>query len=345
MPIQENGAPLGLFNPDRGRAAKDAGPSASGDAGNAPPRCRKGRWRRRLVLLVLILGGVLGGLFLWLDAEGTLPDIEGLLPAGGRWISVEVPRGLLDKELERGITVLRDYALRPGALSEGRPELDDLPLKDSALLEELILRSRPWRVTFWDGDDGSKLIIGSTAGMANAVRWVPDRGPRRTIVRGVPLSVAFRGGTFVVGTRERVQAVLEALPHVKRSSVESGCFGIRFEAPSEAQGAHLWSPSKPGGIARLSGRLRPQGRGCWSFEFELVPRGGPPSSWGPDAWREALEMENVRVLMRDACQPVRDATSPGVVPRYRGAWTVEGLARAVDELNDSLEFWGERGRR
>ena len=147
--------------------------------------------------MALVLVGVLGGLFLWLDAEGTLPDIEALLPAGGRWISVEMPRGLLDEELERGITVLRDYALRPGAPSGGRPELKALPLEDFALLEELILRSRPWRVTLWDGDDGSKLIVGSTAGMARAVGWVRDRGPLRTIVGGVALSVAFRGGTFV----------------------------------------------------------------------------------------------------------------------------------------------------
>jgi hypothetical protein len=228
---------------------------------------------------------------------------------------VDLPRGVLDGEIEELLRAGTSYLSREPALLAEVPTLAEriewLPT---------VARTLPWRLGLWRGPEGNRLLVVAAAGGGRFLRRLPDLPPRAFSLGEKLLWVGLRDGVVGVGElREHVEAVFAQVPAARRETVAA--------APSIAIGAR-W----PGEGGQFRGRLERAEGDTWSLTYALLGAGAGPTRLALP--RELLEREGIVVTVRRELSPTGDGGS--------GEWSISGITTMMRAMSEDLRGWSAR---
>lgn len=318
-------------------------------------------WRRRSLKTVAILALAVLILAAYLIQPEPLPEPAALLPPGGRWVSLELPQGLLTEDMTRVVLAALDYSQRPGGLlGQARRQHAGLAEVLDARWHEHTGATRPWRLTYWEGAPEARdqrLLIFSAGGMGKL--WHHLSGVRRSgLVTGAGPSYSMQlvAGTLLAGTPELVDRAAERLKGAPRSTVgPSGPLRVRVSCGKTAGDKASWLAMAPAQVSELVLQVRSAKDG-WELDYWALAGSALPQPWGLPQLQQRLEADNVSVQEQKASGvgplprlALRGLTRPGDGSMeealegawHHGSWQLDGVEQALQDLVGDLQFWTE----
>ncbi|MEE8142479.1 MAG: hypothetical protein V3T77_05220 [Planctomycetota bacterium] len=295
------------------------------------------RLRRALAVTVAIAVLLAAGRFAacWLLADRPLPLLSQLLPEGGVRLELEVPRGFLDKELQELLEAMLRHLDRDG---ETLVQVSEIHARAPAL--PWLLRTRPWRLAWWSGEERASLMVGCFGGLGRLGSLFPETDkPHRLSIGNDSWWLSYSSGVVLLSRSPgQLREILSRLATAQREPVATA-EGVVIR--SECIGNPAWLASLPWrpllGVPchSLTAQLLPEGEDRWTLKYQLESPEEAPIAVGVSSWHKFLVGEGIRVELRIPCQ--RTAATI-----WQGEWALEGVRRAVQQLCQDLDSWSFR---